>query len=242
MQINLHYTQVSDSVRGMPKTPGRLSTVSQRIGGRIRALRLERGYTLSALAREAGLSEAFLSRLERGLASASVASLVQLADKLGLSMQELFEDDGRPLRTRAVVHRAAERAALIAASGYRWKRLAGGALNDSMDVFQLVFPPKARMKLMVSHPGQEHCVVQSGEIAFFVGRERFHLKTGDGILFDAEQPHRVDNLTASPAVVLMTVARAGHAPTSMEWWRTLPRSKEIVAPQLKANKAKEEAQ
>jgi quercetin dioxygenase-like cupin family protein len=105
-----------------------------------------------------------------------------------------------------------------------------------MDVFQLVFPPKARMKLMVSHPGQEHCFVQSGEVAFFVGRERHHLKTGDGILFEAEQPHRVDNLGASAAIILMTVARAGHAPTSMEWWRALPRSQEI-----KSEKAKEEA-
>ena len=225
----------------MSRKIDKISSVTTRIGERIRGLRLERGYTLSALAKEAGLSEAFLSRLERGLASASVASLVQLADKLGLSMQELFEDGARPARTLVAVHRSTEKAALIAASGYRWKRLAGNAPNDNMDVFQLVFPPKARMKLMVSHPGQEHCFVLSGEISFFVGAERFHLKTGDGILFAAEQPHRVDNLGASAAIVLMTVARAGHTPTSMEWWRALPRSREIVTPKAKMERAKEEA-
>jgi transcriptional regulator with XRE-family HTH domain len=225
----------------MPGRIDKVSSLTTRVGERLRSKRTQLGYTLSALAKEAGLSEAFLSRLERGLASASVASLVQLADKLGLSMQDLFEDGTPAARTRVAVHRSAERAALIAASGYRWKRLAGNAPNDSMDVFQLVFPPKARMKLMVSHPGQEHCFVLSGEIAFFVGTERFHLKTGDGILFAAEQPHRVDNLGASAAIVLMTVARAGHTPTSMEWWRALPRSKEIVTPKAKTEKAKEEA-
>ena len=225
----------------MSRKIDKISSVTTRIGERIRGLRLERGYTLSALAKEAGLSEAFLSRLERGLASASVASLVQLADKLGLSMQDLFEDGTRPARTLVAVHRSAEKAALIATSGYRWKRLAGNAPNDNMDVFQLVFPPKARMKLMVSHPGQEHCFVLSGEIAFFVGAERFHLKAGDGIMFAAEQPHRVDNLGTSAAIVLMTVARPGHTPTSMEWWRALPRSREIVTPKAKMERAKEEA-
>jgi transcriptional regulator with XRE-family HTH domain len=226
----------------MPGKANKVSSLAVRVGMRLRSTRTERGYTLSALAKETDLSEAFLSRLERGLASASVASLVQLTGKLGLSMQKLFDDDAGPLRTRVAVHRSSEKAALIAASGYRWKRLAGNAPNDNMDVFQLVFPPRARMKLMVSHPGQEHCFVLSGEIAFFVGGERFHLKSGDGILFAAEQPHRVDNLGASAAVVLMTVARAGHAPTSMEWWRALPRSKEIVAPpKAKRASVKEEA-
>lgn len=145
------------------------------VGERIRQARLSSGLRLSALAERTRLSEAFLSRLERGLASASIASLVQIAEGLGVSMQELFEDHTRPSRTRLSVHRSTNEDRsldIVEATGYRWRRLAGGAPRDRMDVFHLIFPRRARMKTMVSHPGQEHCFVLSGEIAFFVGSER----------------------------------------------------------------------
>ena len=43
------------------------------LGGRIRSLREERGMKLKELAEKAKLSDAFLSRLERGQISSSVA-------------------------------------------------------------------------------------------------------------------------------------------------------------------------
>ena len=48
----------------------------------------------ATVAERAGLSESFLSQVERGRASASIASLRRIADALGVSMADLFEPGG----------------------------------------------------------------------------------------------------------------------------------------------------
>ena len=225
----------------MPRSKDPSASMAARIGARLRAERSARAFTLATLAAKTGLSEAFLSRLERGAASASIASLVQIAEVLGLSMQDLFDTPAEPRRTELAVHLADEAAEFFNASGYRWQRIAGGAPSDNLDVFRLVFPPKARMKLAVSHPGQEHCYVLAGRIAFHVDQQRFELGVGDGIYFAAEQPHHVDNLIDTEAHLLMTVARPELAPTSMAWWKNLPGGREIRLTTKTGKRSKEEA-
>jgi quercetin dioxygenase-like cupin family protein len=75
------------------------------------------------------------------------------------------------------------------------------------------------METMVSHPGQEHCHVLSGEVLFHVGGEQYRLKAGDGIFIDSEQPHRAENAGRGRAHVLMAVARPAEAAAVPEWWR-----------------------
>jgi transcriptional regulator with XRE-family HTH domain len=50
------------------------------------------------IAERAGVSESFLSQVERGRASASVASLRRIAGALGVSVADLFDSSGPPAR------------------------------------------------------------------------------------------------------------------------------------------------
>lgn len=197
----------------------RIARTTQDIGRRLRAARTGAGLTLAAVARQAGVSEGFLSKLERGQAAASIANLIQLADVLGLGLHELFPSDGAPAKTRVALHRADDgRLRDVAATGYRWRHLGGGAPLDRMEVFHLVFPRARGMETTVSHPGQEHCYVLSGEVLFHVGGETHRLKAGDGILIDSQQPHRAENAGHGQAHVLMTVARPAEAADVPDWW------------------------
>ena len=89
-----------------------LDRQAERIGGRIRALRLARGFTLVQLAALAELSHPFLSQLERGRARPSMVSLEKIARALGSSQLELIaaaEDEvSYPDRAPTVVVRADE--------------------------------------------------------------------------------------------------------------------------------------
>jgi transcriptional regulator with XRE-family HTH domain len=201
----------------------RIAQATRDIGRRLRAARTGAGMTLSDVAGRVGVSQGFLSKLERGQAAASIANLIQLTDALGLGLHELFAADRAPARTRVAVHRAGPRTLQeVAASGYRWRHLGGGAPLDRLEVFHLVFPRRKGMAAMVSHPGQEHCYVLSGEILFFVGNAEYRLKAGDGIFIDSEQPHRAENVGRSKAHVLMAVAKPGEASDAPDWWRLSP--------------------
>jgi transcriptional regulator with XRE-family HTH domain len=197
----------------------RIAQATLDIGRRLRAARSGAGLTLADVAARAGVSEGFLSKLERGQATASIANLIQLTDALGLGLHELFAGPDAPAKTRVAVHRADHDGfEEVAASGYRWRPLGGGAPLDRMEVFHLVFPREKGMEAMVSHPGQEHCYVLSGEVMFFVGDEQHRLKAGDGIFIDSQQPHRAENAGRTKAHVLMTVARPAEASDIADWW------------------------
>ncbi len=199
----------------------RIAKTTREIGRRLRSARVGSGLTLAAVAGKTGLSEGFLSKLERGQAAASIANLIQIADVLGLGLLELFAGHEAPARTRVAVHRAATDASgEVTATGYRWRPLGGGAPLDRMEVFHLVFPRETGMTSMVSHPGQEHCYVLSGEVMFFVGDAQYRLKAGDGIFIDSEQPHRAENAGRGQAHVLMSVTKSGEEGAGLpEWWR-----------------------
>ncbi|HEY0189195.1 MAG TPA: cupin domain-containing protein [Cellulomonas sp.] len=60
------------------------------IGRVVRTIRGQRGLSLAALAAGSGLSQSFLSQMERGLVRASYLSLNRVARALGTSTQELM--------------------------------------------------------------------------------------------------------------------------------------------------------
>jgi transcriptional regulator with XRE-family HTH domain len=197
------------------------------LGARIRSLREARGMKLKQLADATGLSDAFVSRLERGQVSSSVANLIQIAQVLDIGVSELFANPADQLRSDVTVHRNSDAGEdqSIPSTGYRWRLLAGGMPNDDVEVFHLLFPRKNRMDLMVSHPGQEYCYVISGRIRFHVGAEMFELAAGEGIFLNSELPHRADNIGDDEARILMVVAKSSDTRSSrsssehFDWWR-----------------------
>src|SRR5438874_11512688 len=77
----------------MPSSAPETSTEID-VGERLRAIRVARRRTLREVAERAGLSESFLSQVERGRASGSIASLRRIADGLGVTMADLFQPSG----------------------------------------------------------------------------------------------------------------------------------------------------
>lgn len=69
------------------------------IGERLQLIRRERGFTLRQLAREADVSVAYLSKLERGDSSPTIDILTKIAGALRVSVAELTEtsDKTKPL-------------------------------------------------------------------------------------------------------------------------------------------------
>src|SRR5688500_13871412 len=62
------------------------------LGARVRELRQDRGLTLKALGRRAGLSHPFLSQVERGIARPSVGSVERIASALEVPVSALWAE------------------------------------------------------------------------------------------------------------------------------------------------------
>ena len=65
-------------------------TLAQQFGSRVRALRKKRGMTQEQLAEATGLSVNFISFVERGIKSPSLANIGHIAKALNVPVMELF--------------------------------------------------------------------------------------------------------------------------------------------------------
>lgn len=194
-----------------------------KIGASVKSARLAARLTLVDLAARCGLSEGYLSKIERGATSATIASLLQICASLDIQIGSLFDDLGTvSTETDVAVHRGADgQFSFVPSTGYRWRRLGGGRSKDKMEVFHLVLPKDDGMEAFVSHPGQEHCFVLSGTVIFDVGDQTHRLEAGDGIYINSHHPHRARGLGDQEAHLLMTVAAADGALPEFDWWRPL---------------------
>lgn len=186
------------------------------VGGRIKAARSAAGLTLKALSAATGLSQPFLSRLERGLVSASIANLLQIGRALGLSMAELLEGEAPPPAPGWAVHRGG---APVAADGYSFRQLAPALRRRRMDAFVLDFPPGRGMDLVVAHEGEELLYVLEGRVRFRFGEEEALLGPGDAVQFDSALPHTAQNAGPEPVRLLMVTAPGRGEPFG--WQRAL---------------------
>lgn len=181
------------------------------LGPALRAARVERGLTLEALAAQAELSAAFLSRLERGQASTSIANLIRLSTALGTPLDRLIAPAAAAPSPGGFVLRRGRDVGELAANAYRYKPLAGGLPHQAISAFELVYPPGAGEELGdYAHEGEEVLYLLEGTIDFAVAGRRVRLQPGDCLQFDARQPHRARNPGRSVARMLMIVA--GHRP------------------------------
>lgn len=67
-----------------------LNGLQKALGANVKRLRKEQGYSQESFADESGLSQAYLSRVERGVANPQLDRLQKIARCLGIAISELF--------------------------------------------------------------------------------------------------------------------------------------------------------
>lgn len=170
------------------------------LGRKVRTLREGRGLSLKALAQAAGVSESFVSQVERGVANPSVASLRRLSAALGASVGSLFE--GPVTRGRLV--RNDDRARLVhPARGWEDFLITPRDATRLQVILSLIEPHEGSGDEAYSHDSDEECViVLKGRLEFRVGDDEYLLDEGDSLLFESRIPHWNRNPGPSKAEVL----------------------------------------
>jgi transcriptional regulator with XRE-family HTH domain len=173
------------------------------LGARIRTLRLARGETLRKLAARAGVTESFLSQVERGVASPSIATVQRIARALGTSIAELFATDDRA----GIVVRADDRRRVVyqglGAVDEFLTRATDGRLQVIMSTIQ---PGGGTGDEAYTHDSDEEVVVVlEGVLDLWVGPEHYRLETGDAVTHPSRVPHRNTNPGPGVARVLFCI-------------------------------------
>jgi len=175
------------------------------LGPRVRHARMVHGMTLKSLARAAGCSESLLSRIERGQAMPSLATLHRLARALDTNVAELTAGQA-PLRSP--IMRAHERP-VIAFTGPRGirtgvslERLIVPMRGQLLQADIHVLAPRAESPEQIAHAGEEMGYVIEGEFELRLGDDVHRLAAGDAFYFSSDVPHSYRNPGRTVARVL----------------------------------------
>lgn len=189
--------------------------VNTRIARRVRALRVERGYSLDALAEMSGVSRSNISLIERGQSSPTAAVLDKLATGLGVTLASLFEGDAVPAAELSPVARVAEQPVWTdPASGYV-RRNVSPAFRSPLQLVDVVFP--AGQRVAYDTAAREVEIHQQvwmieGTMELTVGGATWRLATGDCLAMRLDQPIVYRNPTRQPARYLVALATLPPAP------------------------------
>lgn len=188
-----------------------IETAVDSVTARLAALRTLNGLSLEELARRAGLTKSYLSKLERGVSQPSIATVLKLAKAFGVSSDRLLSQT--PQGDEIVVVRKDERlpfSRVDGRPGYAYEAIAAHRVDKAMTPF-VMRPPLRRLaeEDLVTHAGEELVFVISGEMEIVFADRCITMQAGDSVYFDASVPHRSRSLGKVPAEALVVVSAPG---------------------------------
>ncbi len=176
------------------------------LGPRLRAARKSRKISVRALAQRTGFSPSFLSQVELGQSSPSLASLQRICDALEVDLPDLLRDPRRA-RTAPVVRRAERESVRSEWSKASAESLLPSGGDDRFSALLLSIDPGGRTGILPTRRGTRelaYCI--RGRVRLKLDDESYELAGGDSAVI--EQAHASwENDGRGRAEVLVISAR-----------------------------------
>ncbi len=163
------------------------------LGGRIRALRRDRGLTLVQLSERSGLSHPFLSQVENGRARPSFTSLDRIATALSTTQFELFAEIARAGRADELP--GDDGVVVDAGGGTTGRTYAEGSVRafagrpDGFTPMEITADNTAFGEYFV-HPEEEFCYVLDGVAEVQIAERTITMPAGTTIYYPGGTRHR----------------------------------------------------
>jgi len=160
------------------------------VGTTIRAARQRGAMSMRSLAVACGLSQPFLSAIERGQSTPSLATLYRIADVLGVAPAELLPEPGA---TDISVVRADEgrRVASSDRPGSAVGRLVFSDARRELEIYEYRASRSDDLDVWYEHPGDVVLHLIEGRMRFeFAGRPTIELGPGDCAVHPGKIAHR----------------------------------------------------
>ena len=176
------------------------------IGTNTKRMREDQGVTLREMAKDVGVSPSFLSQVEKGKASPSLATLKSMADVLQTTVGNLIGDNGEHPSERLVTTEKQRKAFKQAGNGVQMYLLSESNPYKQMQPLLFKLGPNASSgESTYSHYGQEFILVLKGSLEISLGDKMYKLVKGDSIYFNSSTPHSFKNLIKGETEALWVV-------------------------------------
>jgi transcriptional regulator with XRE-family HTH domain len=168
---------------------------AEHLGARVKKLRTDQGLTLEALAERSGVSRAMLSKLERGEKNPTLVVAAKVAQGLGVGLTDLM-GVAESRRTAILIPRSKRMIFRDPDTGFERQLLSPAFESRNLEFVRHVIPKGESSGILPAYkPGTEkYLVVEQGRLRVVIEGCEQVLSAGDSLYFEADAPHRFDNL------------------------------------------------
>jgi transcriptional regulator with XRE-family HTH domain len=176
------------------------------VGAWVRRLRTEQRMSLRALAARTDFSPSFISQVENGVVSPSIASMEKIANSLGVTLGEFFaaaaEGEG------GLIVRVADRLQMSSLWSQGRIEALGPFTGRRLEPVLITLDSGGRSgKHPYAHDAEEFAYVLEGEPTLTLGPEEHRLRPGDAVTIRAQELRRWENRAAAVARILIVSVR-----------------------------------
>jgi transcriptional regulator with XRE-family HTH domain len=177
------------------------------VGVSIRRARQASGMSMRVFAARCALSQPFVSAVERGLSTPSIATLYRMAEVLGTQPSNLLPS--HPTDGVDVIR--ADEGQLVPSSDRPGSAMGRVLLADPgrrLEIYEYVIEPRDDLDVWYDHPGDVVLHLIEGRLRVdFTGRPSVELDRGDCLVHPGDVPHRWSVIGAGPVRLFLVITR-----------------------------------
>jgi transcriptional regulator with XRE-family HTH domain len=191
------------SKKAAPSAVGPAEAITRHLGGRVKQLRGERGWSLEALATASGVSRSMLSQIEREQANPTLAVTLRIAQAFGMSLGDLLEMPGATSSVSVI--RAEDHAFHYRSDKFcRIRTLSPLNLEKDVEFYEVQLQPGGALHSSPHFEGtREFLTVQKGQVRVESASDNETLNPGDSASYRADVPHAIVNTGKGEAVIFL---------------------------------------
>ncbi len=178
------------------------------VGRQARDIRRQKGLTISQLAKEMGISNGMLSKIENGQTAPSLHTLQSLSHALSVPLTTLFkgfEETREAMHVKSGDGIEAARAGTRAGHQYSLLGNISGSSAVTVEPYLINLTEASDTFPAFQHEGLEFLYMLEGSVEYRHGRMTYLLEPGDSLIFDADAPHGPERLKQLPARYLSLI-------------------------------------
>lgn len=202
----------SSSGAGASVTPEKAHVpLEKRVGEVIKQLRLAAKLTLAELSEGADMSSAMLSRVENGMATASLDSMERICHALGVSLSDLFRQTDQKEGQAQLIKRSEQMEVVRVGTkhGHTYRLLSyDRGPRKTFEPFLIEMDRKSQSWPRFAHPGVEFIYMLQGRVEYRFGDKTYILEPGDAFTFSGGVVHGPERMLDDRAKFLAIIVYA----------------------------------
>jgi len=170
---------------------------------KVRMIRTAKGLNMRELADKVGCSTSFISQIENGKVSPSIAMLKKIASELNVRVVDFFmtEKNGND-----IILRKDQRTHMKYPQGDAFIELLVAKVSDKkMQPIWAHFEPGDGSQGLYSHSGEEFGIIINGSLQLQIEDEVYAMGEGDTFYFSSDRKHGYRNMGDTPTNVIWVI-------------------------------------